>query len=169
MERLSEFSKKILSCKKVGIDSCLFIYMFEQNRVYEPLASVVFDAASRGKVHMVTSTLTVGEIFVKVFEKKDTMLLTIYENMFHTLPNFTLLSVDYTLASLAAHVRAKYGMRLPDAIQISAAIVAGANCFLTNDKRLQKVTDIEVVYLKDYVSKMSVEKTVSDKRLNKKF
>ena len=67
MERLSEFSKKILSCKKVGIDSCLFIYMFEQNRVYEPLASVVFDAASRGKVHMVTSTLTVGEIFVKVF------------------------------------------------------------------------------------------------------
>jgi predicted nucleic acid-binding protein len=40
----------------------------------------------------------------------------------------------------AASLRARYGLRTPDALQISVALAAGCSAFLTNDARLQRVT-----------------------------
>ena len=42
------------------------------------------------------------------------------------------------------------GFRPPDALQIGTAIVSSAGCFVTNDEKLKKVKEIEVILLKDY-------------------
>jgi len=42
------------------------------------------------------------------------------------------------------------GFRPPDALQIGTAIVSGTGCFVTNDEKLKKVKEIEVILLKDY-------------------
>jgi predicted nucleic acid-binding protein len=55
------------------------------------------------------------------------------------------------LALQAAHLRARYQIRTPDAIQIAAAIEFGARLFLTNDDRVRKVTEIEVVVLERWL------------------
>jgi predicted nucleic acid-binding protein len=48
-------------------------------------------------------------------------------------------------------IQARHAVRLPDAMQIAAAIQGEATIFLTNDKRLKKVVGIEVLLLSDYV------------------
>ena len=48
-------------------------------------------------------------------------------------------------------MRARYMIRLPDALQLAAAIQAGATLFVTNDKRVKKVDAVEVVILSDFL------------------
>jgi predicted nucleic acid-binding protein len=44
--------------------------------------------------------------------------------------------VDADVTREATRIRSETGMRLPDAIHVATAIVAGADAFLTNDARL---------------------------------
>ncbi|MBC7357327.1 MAG: PIN domain-containing protein [Desulfacinum sp.] len=60
--------------------------------------------------------------------------------------------ISAAMAEKAARYRAEHSLRTPDALQLAAAVVGGADCFLTNDRRLRKVDFIEVLVLDDYVT-----------------
>ena len=64
-----------------------------------------------------------------------------------------MLTIDEKLAEAAALIRARYRFRLPDALQIAAAIEGEATLFITNDKRLKKIDAIEVLVLDDYLGR----------------
>lgn len=53
------------------------------------------------------------------------------------------------MAETAAQLRAKYGLKTPDALQIATALEHHADYFLTNDHRLNSVTEINVITLLD--------------------
>jgi len=59
--------------------------------------------------------------------------------------------LDLELADKASGLRAKYGLKTPDAIQIAATLQAGGAAFLTNDPILKRVTEIEILMLDDLV------------------
>lgn len=48
---------------------------------------------------------------------------------------------------LAAKLRATYNLTLPDALQVSVAITAGCQAFLTNDVRLKRVKELQILVL----------------------
>ena len=59
-------------------------------------------------------------------------------------------SIDERVATRSAEIRAKYkGIKLADALQLAAAIETGCDTFLTNDKQLKQVSEINVVLLED--------------------
>jgi predicted nucleic acid-binding protein len=63
-----------------------------------------------------------------------------------------LADVTPSVAECAAELRAKYqSLRTPDAQQLAAAIEYGCSHFITNDKRLRKVTEIRILVLADYL------------------
>jgi len=49
-------------------------------------------------------------------------------------------------------LRAKYGIRTPDALQIASAIENQASIFLYNDYNLKKIKEIETSVLKELVN-----------------
>ncbi len=51
----------------------------------------------------------------------------------------------------AADLRADYNLSTPDALQISAVLSVGCQAFVTNDKRLKRVTDLQIIVLEDLV------------------
>jgi predicted nucleic acid-binding protein len=55
------------------------------------------------------------------------------------------------LAETAALIRARYTIRLADALQLAAAIQGGATLFLTNDKRVKKLDALQVLVLSDFL------------------
>lgn len=63
--------------------------------------------------------------------------------------DFRCISITPVIAEQAAHLRARYGIRTPDAIQIATAIHAGCEAILTNDLNLKRVTEIQVLALND--------------------
>ena len=66
--------------------------------------------------------------------------------------NFSLYPVDALIAEKAAVLRSRYGIKTPDAIQLAIAIENDATLFITNDKRLKNVSEIEVLVLQEYLS-----------------
>jgi predicted nucleic acid-binding protein len=62
-----------------------------------------------------------------------------------------MLPVDAVLARRAVALRAKHDIRVPDALQIAAALEAGGTVFVTNDQRLSKITELQVIQLDDYL------------------
>jgi predicted nucleic acid-binding protein len=60
--------------------------------------------------------------------------------------------VSAPIAEAAAQLRSRHNIRTPDAIQIAAAMQAGATHFLTNDARLPAIPSIEIIILDDVVS-----------------
>lgn len=150
MAPLNKFIDRISRHRVIGIDSSIFIYSFEEHPQFGALCSAIFELAAVKKIHLVTSAITASEILVKPFEKKNITVINLYEQALAGLFSFSLVSVDYPVAKIAAQIRAEYGVLLPDAIQIAAAIKSGATLFISNDKQVKKIRDIDVLYLKDF-------------------
>ena len=55
--------------------------------------------------------------------------------------------VSSAIAEQAARLRATHNIRTPDAIQINAALNAGATYFFTNDIRLPEIQSIKILSL----------------------
>jgi predicted nucleic acid-binding protein len=60
--------------------------------------------------------------------------------------------VTLPVADTATKLRSKYqGLRGMDALQISAAIHSECDHFMTNDRRLKQVNEIDVMLIKDWL------------------
>jgi len=62
------------------------------------------------------------------------------------------LPTDAATARRAVDLRATHHIQTPDAIQITAALGAGATAFVTNDKRLAQVGAIRILLVDDYAT-----------------
>ena len=64
--------------------------------------------------------------------------------------NFITYSIDPIIAEKSAELRAQYGIKTPDAIQL-AGIENDGTLFVTNDRDLKKIKEIEVIVLEEYL------------------
>jgi hypothetical protein len=55
--------------------------------------------------------------------------------------------VTLALADSAARLRAKYGLRTPDALHLATAITGSATGFIGNDHAFQRVTELEILLI----------------------
>ena len=150
--KIDTFRSKLLSLKTIGLDSMVFIYQFSDHPRYAPLTHVVFELLEQKKLHSVTSTITVAEVFVEPEKKKNQIIIAEYEKVFHYLPNLEIVSVDWQLARLASRLRATYKyLRTPDALQLAASLLKGYVAFLTNDDKLKKIDLLPIIILKNFI------------------
>lgn len=71
--------------------------------------------------------------------------MQIYKNLPNYIPNLMFSPLDNKTCITGAELRAKYGLRTPDAIHIATAIVEDADIFFTADKEIKKVEEIKIV------------------------
>lgn len=140
---------KDLRAKTVGLDTAPLIYFIEENPTYIDAAKLFFEAMERGDFTVVTSTVTLLEVLVHPLRSNNTALAAEYRDI---LLNSKLMTVEVssTIAEQAARLRAAHNIRTPDAIQISAALNAGATHFFTNDIRLPEIPDLQILSLDSF-------------------
>lgn len=139
--------------KVISLDTAPLIYYIEDVAPYADLVEPVFGLLENHSLRAVTSTVTIAEIPTKPFADKN---FSLADEIKFTLKSFSALSVlpvDEKLAEAAALIRARYAIRLPDALQVAAAIQGEATLFLTNDKRTKKVDAVEVLVLFDFLNR----------------
>ena len=84
-----------------------------------------------------TSTISLTEILTKPLVDKNFTLVDEIKFALKTFSTLSMVAIDEKLAEAAALMRARHAIRLPDALQIAAAIQGEATLFVTNDKRLK--------------------------------
>ncbi len=135
--------------KLVGIDTMAFLYHLEGDERYGPFTRTLFKSIEEGERHAVTSTITLLETLVKPKTLGDEAMRDDYHYALTSFPNLKLRPVDEEVAEAAATIRAKSGLRTPDAIQLATSIVEGASAFITNDVRLKKINEPKIIVMSD--------------------
>jgi predicted nucleic acid-binding protein len=137
--------------KAIGLDTAPFIYYIEDVAPFADLLDPIFNLLEKHAVRAVTSTVTLAEILTKPFADKNFSLADDIKFTLKSFSSIAVASIDEKLAEAAALIRARYAIRLPDALQLAAAIQGEATLFLTNDKRVKKVDAVEVLVLSEFL------------------
>jgi predicted nucleic acid-binding protein len=137
---------KGLKSQKVGLDTMIFIYAFEEHPAYLPLLKNFFSVLEKGEIEAVTSTITITECLVQPY-RKDFALAARYMVLFRNFPHLSIIPMTDDVAERAAFLRAHYNLKTPDAIQVATALISGCRAFLTNDETLASVEGIDILVL----------------------
>jgi predicted nucleic acid-binding protein len=134
----------------LGIDTSPFIYYMEAGSRFDAVATELFDdCIDTGRNPAVTTVVTLAEVLVGAMRSNRPDLAQRYRNLLGHTKGLRLLDITEDTAERAADLRQRYNVRLPDALQVGAAIQHGASHFVTNDDRFRRVTEIEVIILSD--------------------
>ncbi len=143
---------KILAKHKlIGIDTSPFIYHFEEDPDYSKLTFRLFEEIEKGGLKAVTSVLTLMEVLVRPKQVGDRQAVEDYRFVLKTFPNLALRPIDENCAEQASDLRAAYGVKPPDALQVGTALANHATGFVTNDGRLKRIRELEVMVLDEFV------------------
>jgi len=132
---------------RLGLDTPPFIYLIERNPTHVDLVREVFRRITVGTFTAHSSVITLTEVLVQPRRVGNEALARRYRRFLLRSRNFSLDPITADIAEQAADLRARYGLRTPDALQIASALAAGCTAFLTNDMRLQRVSELRVLVL----------------------
>ncbi len=148
---VDELRHRLTGLRLVALDTMVFAYHLADHPRYSALTTVVLEAVESGHMAGVTTTVTLAEILTAPAKTDDRRALQDYELYLTRFPNLRIMPLDVALARETALVRGETGLRTPDAIQVAAARLAGADAIVTNDRRwVGRVTAPAVVVLEDY-------------------
>lgn len=136
-----------LGAGPVGVDTAPFIYFIERHPSYAPLVRPLFASADAGELDLVTSEVTLLEVLVAPYRTGALALAERYEALLTRSRGVRMVALDRSLLRAAAQLRARHGIRTPDALQLGAALAAGCTAFLTNDRRLPDLPGLRIVQL----------------------
>jgi len=136
----------------IALDTMVFIYLFEEDENYIDTVKAIFESIEKGGLEAITSTITVVECLIKPLKKDDFPLVAKYRTAFRNFPNLEVIPVSMEVAEKAASIRARYGLKTPDSIQIAAGVLGKVRTFLTNDLDFKEIEGIKVIQLSDLLT-----------------
>ncbi|MGH9764292.1 MAG: type II toxin-antitoxin system VapC family toxin [Blastocatellia bacterium] len=148
---MTSVENALLGVDKLAFDTAPLIYFVERHPNYLGLMKDILERVDRGEPCAFSSVITLVEVLTRPKQTGDTAIEDQYRDILLHGKNFTLLTIDAATAEAAAGLRARFGIRTPDALQIAAAIQAGCEAFLTNDSALERVSDIRILLLSKLV------------------
>ncbi len=130
---------------RVYLDSAPLIYLVEN---VSPYVEQLVERLSSEDVQQVCSDLARLECRVKPLRDDETALLTAFDTYFAEIINETV-PLSRAVIDRATEIRARFGFKTPDAIHLACAVIANCDLFLTNDKQLERFSEIAVEVIGD--------------------
>lgn len=115
----------------IYLDACLVIYAFEQHPQHGDRLFALLD--SRPARGFAISSLVKLECLVQPIRSGNVVLQQHYERH---LQRFTLLPLNDEVFVQAAQLRARFGVKTPDALHLACAQLHACEALWTNDERL---------------------------------
>ncbi len=125
---------------RVYLDAAPVIYLVENT---QPFAASVEAYLSRSGVELVASDLTRLECRVKPMRDGDSVLVRQFDDFFGAVVH-EIVPLSRAVMDHATEIRARLGIRTPDAMHVAAALAGRCDIFLTNDHRLDRAVGIKV-------------------------
>jgi len=128
--------------RRVYLDACVVIYLMEN---VAPFSEKTRHFLSRnGDAILCVSSLVRMEVLIKPLRESSAILTADYEE-FIAAQNW--LRIDDSTFERALQLRARYGLKTPDALHLAVAQQHGCDEFWTNDDRLSKSAGVMAVNL----------------------
>src|SRR4051794_39524770 len=128
---------------RIYCDSVILIYFFDHAGAFNVRATNRLAAMAAARDRIAISDLVRLEYRVKPLKAGDSTKLTLF-NGFCSQPDVRVIPITTPVLERATVIRATYNFKLGDSLHLAAAVEGGCDCFLTNDTRLSRFTDIPV-------------------------
>lgn len=132
---------------KVFLDTGSVIYYVEATPAYALVVQEVFQLLNQGSFEAVVSPVTLAECLVMPIRLGQAQSQQDFIDMLTNTDGINFVPITASVSQKAAEIRVRYGLKLPDALQVATALVAGCDAFLTNDVALQRVTELRILVL----------------------
>jgi predicted nucleic acid-binding protein len=132
---------------KVFLDTSPVVYYVEAVPAFAKVARVVFALIGEGQIQGVVSPVTLAECVTLPIRLGQVELRQRFTDLLTGTDGILLVNIDAAIGQRAAELRIRYGLKLPDALQVAVAISAGCEAFLTNDVALKRVTELRILPL----------------------
>lgn len=125
------------SSDRYYLDSNVIIAIVQEPQTLDTARFEFVAKIDAGQLEAVTSELALAECLTKPFGEQDQATADAFLKFLVDRPELPLLPVSPDILLSAARLRTKSRMKLPDAIHVATAQLAGCSVFLTSDKRVR--------------------------------
>jgi len=128
----------------VLIDTNPIIYVLEGN----PLGAIfrsLFEAVDNGRIRALVTSITAAEVVSGPLKAGKEALVERYRRTLTQSRGWSTRDIDADIAVLAARLRLRYGLKLPDAIQLAASLEEGCYAIATHDRDFSDVKDVLIL------------------------
>ncbi len=128
----------------VLVDTNPIIYTLEGNPLGAPFRSI-FEAVDSGRIRALVTPITVAEVVSGPLKANREALVERYRRTITQNPGWDIRHIDADIAVLAARLRLRHGLKLPDAFQLAVALEEGCCALVTHDRDFGTVSDLLVL------------------------
>ena len=128
----------------VLIDTNPIIYVLEGNPLgvmFRPL----FEHVDAGRIQALVTPITVAEVVSGPLSAGKEALAERYRRVITQNAGWHVRDIDADIAVLAARLRLRHALKLPDAIQLAVAVHEGCYALVTHDRDFRTVSDLPVL------------------------
>ena len=133
--------------RRIALDSGVFIYHVEANPRYTALTEIIFPWLEGSGGGAVTSTITMTELLVPAYRDLDQQRVNKFYSLLSRYPNLDWIAPTLEIADIAALIRARHGLRTPDALQAATAAYSAVTGLISNDPVFERVDRFETLVL----------------------
>lgn len=131
----------------VTVDSAPIIYFLEDHPIYAPYFRPLFEQIDSGRLQAIISPVTVAEVIAGPLGHANELLAERYYQALTSGSNWSVQDLTAEISFLAARIRTRYRLRLPDAIQVATAVYTGSSALLTHDRDFRNVDEMLILGL----------------------
>lgn len=151
MGGVEAFLEALAGRERVLLDTMVFSYHFSAHPRYLPLTTTLLSQIEAGELEGLVTTVTLAEVLAAPARLGNEEAMYDYELFLVHFPHLRVVPLDVALARETARVRAETRLRFPDAVQVAAGRLAGADTLVTNDLRWPRVVSKpQILLLQDY-------------------
>jgi len=129
----------------VVVDSAPIIYFLEDHRTLAPRFAALFERAAAGDIGIAISAITLAEVLAGPLVAGNEVLAETYRTALTHGKGWSVVPVTEQIAVGAARFRARYRLKLPDALQLATVLAVGAYALVTYDRDFRSVRDVKVI------------------------
>ncbi len=130
---------------RVTIDTAPIVYLFEDHHEYLKYYMPLFERIEAGEIQAIISVVTLAEVLAGPLRHGNEIMADRYYRALSKGNNWQIQAMDSELAFLAARIRTRYKLKLPDAIQVATAIQSTSVALVTHDRDFSTVNEIQII------------------------
>lgn len=135
----------IPSGSRVTVDTAPIIYLLEGHAQFHKEYLPLFERIDAGDIYGVISVIALAEVLAGPLKHGNEILADCYFRALASSANWRVQGMDSELSFIAARIRVRYNLKLPDAIQVATAIQSRSIALVTHDRDFSSVDEIQVL------------------------
>jgi predicted nucleic acid-binding protein len=126
------------------VDTNPIVYLLEGNPLGAPFRPL-FEAIDRGRIRALVTPITLAEVVSGPLKAGKDALGERYRRTITDNAGWDFRDIDADVAVLAARLRLRHALKLPDAFQLAVALEEGCHALVTHDRDFSAVSDILIL------------------------